>query len=72
MRSTDGVTTSQVWGANGDIPVFGDFDGDGKTDIAIWRPNPSVWFVLRSSDNTGLTQDWGVSTDTPVNKQPHP
>ena len=29
---------SVTWGSGNDFPVQGDYDGDGKTDIAIWRP----------------------------------
>ncbi len=25
------------WGLNGDKPLVGDFDGDSKTDIAVFR-----------------------------------
>jgi hypothetical protein len=27
-----------------------DFDGDGKTDVAVWRRNTAQWFIRRSSD----------------------
>ena len=58
----------------GDVPAPGDYDGDGKGDIAVWRPSSRVWWVLTSSSNfTTLTskswglQDWrcpgGGSTD---------
>ncbi len=40
-----------------------DFDGDGKTDISIFRPAPGQWWYLRSSDNTNRAFSFGSSTD---------
>ncbi|HMS41621.1 MAG TPA: FG-GAP-like repeat-containing protein, partial [Pyrinomonadaceae bacterium] len=40
-----------------------DFDGDGKTDISIFRPAPGEWWYQRSSDNVVPTFTFGTSTD---------
>jgi hypothetical protein len=43
-----------------------DFDGDGKTDAAVFRPSEGLWFILRSSD-TGVTfAQFGTVGDQPV------
>jgi hypothetical protein len=56
----------EQWGTAGDIPVSGDFDRDGQLDIAVWRPNGGMWFILKSSDGTMMTQQWGTAGDIPV------
>jgi uncharacterized delta-60 repeat protein len=39
-----------------------DFDGDGRSDVAVFRPSDSVWYLNRSRD--GFTSErFGVSTD---------
>lgn len=40
---------SDTWGNDdeGDIPIIGDFDGDGRNDPTVYRPGrPSRWFIL--------------------------
>jgi Beta-propeller repeat/FG-GAP-like repeat len=38
----------------------GDYDGLGKTDIAIWRPSSGVWYILPSNNpNAPIIQQWG-------------
>jgi hypothetical protein len=38
-----------------------DFDGDGKTDVSVWRPGDGFWHALRSSDGSILSQQWGLA-----------
>jgi hypothetical protein len=52
INSPNGSITHGGWGVPGagDIPVPGDYDGDGKTDIAIWRATTGDWWILNSSN----------------------
>ncbi|MEZ5307737.1 MAG: choice-of-anchor V domain-containing protein [Pyrinomonadaceae bacterium] len=43
-----------------------DFDGDSKADVAIFRPGPGEWWLLRSSDGGNNAYQFGSSTDTVV------
>lgn len=52
------------WGVYGDIPVGGDYDGDLKSEPAVFRDG--VWYVRRSSNQTPLIVQWGVQGDKPV------
>ncbi|HEY0547930.1 MAG TPA: cytochrome c peroxidase [Pyrinomonadaceae bacterium] len=40
-----------------------DFDGDGKTDISVFRPTSGDWLVLQSSNSSSNTTNFGVGTD---------
>ncbi|HEX6124238.1 MAG TPA: FG-GAP-like repeat-containing protein [Pyrinomonadaceae bacterium] len=42
-----------------------DFDGDGKDDLAVFRPSNSVWYLNRSTSGFFATQ-FGISTDKPI------
>lgn len=73
--ATDFPTTAGVFDTthNGGADVFVtkisgaprsfDFDGDGKTDISIFRPSASQWWQLRSSDGGNGAVQFGISSD---------
>ena len=43
-----------------------DFDGDGKTDIGIYRPSNGEWWLNRSATSQTVAAQFGVSTDKVV------
>ena len=38
----------------------GDFDGDGRTDVAVWRPATGEWWILKSSGSGYMLRTWGL------------
>lgn len=44
----------------------GDFDGDGFSDFAVFRPSTAEWFILRSLDSTVQIATFGVNGDVPM------
>lgn len=42
-----------------------DFDGDGKTDISVYRPSEGNWYLNRSTAGFGAV-NWGLATDKPA------
>ncbi|MBI5585778.1 MAG: VCBS repeat-containing protein [Deltaproteobacteria bacterium] len=56
--------------ATGSYRILGtssaDFDGDGKTDIAVWRPGDGNWYIVNSGTGAMTVRQWGTATDLPV------
>ena len=67
LKSSDGGLIANVFGTTDtDLNVQNDYDGDGKTDIAIWRNTTGTYYFLRSSDGAVGGVQWGTGSDFPV------
>jgi hypothetical protein len=67
------TTYASAWGISSDFFVPVDYDGDNKTDIAVWRPvsagQPSgnaYFYILQSQTNTARIEDFGQTGDDPT------
>lgn len=58
-------SVTELWGLDSDKAVPADYDGDGRLDIAVNRPDNGVWYIRRSSGGVTITQ-FGIATDVPV------
>ena len=43
-----------------------DYDGDGKTDLAVFYPAGGLWYILRRSDGKSVVTPWGWDETIPV------
>lgn len=58
----------QAWGVQTDFFTPHDFDGDLKTDVAIWRPGAAgtaAFYILQSQTNTVRIDQFGQTGDDP-------
>jgi hypothetical protein len=66
LRSSDSTFFMQVWGIPTDYPVQGDFDGDDRADITLFRKSTGTFWTIRSSDWAAIPVQWGQSGDFTV------
>ncbi len=65
--ATGSTWTTVDLGTTGDIPIPGDYDGDGTTDFSVFRPSTpyATWYIIYSSGgNTNFS--YAISTDLPA------
>jgi hypothetical protein len=62
QRSTAGFL-GQAWGTNTDTVVPGDYDGDLKWDIAVWRGG--TFYILKSTTGALQVVPFGAGGDDP-------
>jgi subtilisin-like proprotein convertase family protein len=49
-----------------------DYDGDGLTDVAVYRPASGDWFIFQSSTQTGTVIPWGAPAASGTGDVPVP
>ncbi|MFN8388657.1 MAG: M12 family metallo-peptidase [Bdellovibrionota bacterium] len=66
----DGSIATERWGQPGDVPVAGDYNGDGITDYAVFRSSDASWWILIKGATPGTDEAhgvrWGERNDIPV------
>ena len=60
-----GMCTPGTGTCLGTVRSRADFDGDGRTDLSVYRPSEGNWYLNRSSAGFQVIK-WGISTDTLV------
>ena len=67
-RSGTLTIASQIFTVNqaAGLRRTGDYDGDGKADITVFRPSTGVWHMVPSGSSAPTAFAWGNGADRPV------
>ena len=66
LNGSAAPTAASAWGISTDKFVSGDYDGDGKDDIAVWRPGAATvaaFYILNSATSTLRQEAFGQAGD---------
>jgi hypothetical protein len=66
LNLLEDATEENFVGASKNYRPKNDFDGDGKTDAAVYRASEGNWYVLQSGNNEMSVFHFGNETDIPV------
>ncbi len=67
ILSQDRASSQWVdWGTFGDSPLVGDFNRDGRDDIAVYRGTEGNWYFAYSNGWTTSVVQWGIWGDVPL------
>ncbi|MGB7210191.1 MAG: CHRD domain-containing protein [Pyrinomonadaceae bacterium] len=56
---------SRDWGVNGDLIIAGDYDGDRKDDVTVYRASEGKFYIILSGSLTLRIDELGQSGDNP-------
>lgn len=70
VLGAEGEQQSVLWGTSQapyfDVIAPGDYDGDGVTDLGVFRRANGQWLIQRSTDCRVIEMQWGLGSDLPV------
>lgn len=64
--STNVQVVKTLGNFSSDRPVPYDYDGDGRTDMAVWRRDTGEWFIINSLTGQLRVVQWGLNGDMPA------
>ena len=65
QQSNSGYSAISFGLFNDDVAVPNDFDGDQKSDVAVWRSSTGTFYVFKSGTNTVQVFQFGLTGDNP-------
>ena len=66
-RSSDGVEVTLNWGrVFEDFVTQNDYNGDGRADLATWRPSEGRFYILDAVTLSVNIVPWGSPSDFPI------
>jgi subtilisin family serine protease len=66
LNSNGGGSLQQLFGLATDITVPGDYDGNGVSDVAVFRGSEGAWYISQGSAQNFTRVEWGMNGDVPV------
>lgn len=66
LSGSGGLLATQFGDTGTDITAQNDYDGDGKTDLAIWRNSTGTFWFRSSITNVYNAVQWGSPNDFPI------
>ncbi len=66
LNSSSGGNAQQLFGLSTDVPVPGDYNGDGVSEIAVFRGSEGRWYISNGSAQNFNVVQWGVNGDIPT------
>ncbi len=66
LNSSNNTYQGYQLGMNGDKPIPADYDGDGRTEVAVWRPSTGVWYTTTNPATNYGAFHWGQTGDIPI------
>lgn len=66
LNSVTNVSSQQPFGLSTDLPVPGDYDGNGVSEIAVFRGSEGAWYISLGSAQNFYRVPFGANGDVPV------
>ncbi|HEX8653586.1 MAG TPA: FG-GAP-like repeat-containing protein [Pyrinomonadaceae bacterium] len=60
------LTGDTELGGEFELNARGDYDGDGMTDLAVWKPTTGNWTAIKSAAGPNISQVLGQNGDLPA------